>query len=244
MPLNAQKCSKLHVSTKNGERIHPDIYYVIDQRVNRQIEIKESKETKDLGVIIDANLKFQKQIANCIKKANGVLASIKRTITYLSLETFNMLYKALVRPLLENTGAISSPSLVEDIHSLESVQRRATKLVQSLRNLSYKERLMALNLPTLTYRRKRGDMIMVFKIMKGIVDLNYTTFFKLNANNTRGHKLKLFKQRSQLNVRRNFFSQRIVESWNELPKEIVNCTTVLDFEKLYDRFHGDHKYDF
>ena len=155
LPLSAQKCSKLHGSTKNGERIHPDIYYVIDQKVNRQIEIKESKETKDLGVIIDANLKFQKQIANCIKKANGVLASIKRTITYLSLETFNMLYKALVRPLLEKAGAVWNPSLVKDIRSLESVQRRATKLVQSLRNLSYKERLMALNLPTLTYRRKR-----------------------------------------------------------------------------------------
>ena len=70
---------------------------------------------------------------------------------------------------------------------------------------------------------------MVFKIMKGIVDLNYRTFFKLSTNNTRGHELKLFKQRSRLNVRRNFFSQRIVKSWNELPEEIVNCTTVLHF---------------
>ena len=62
---------------------------------------------------------------------------------------------------------------------------------------------------------------MVFKIMKGIVDLNYITFFKLRTNNTRRHELKLFKQRSRLNVRRNFFSQRIVESWNTLPEEIA-----------------------
>ena len=244
LPLNAQKCSKLHVSCKNGEGIDSNIYYIIDQKVNRRIEIKESEETKDLGVIIDTKLKFQKQIANCIKKANGVLASIKRTIKYLSIQTFNTLYKALVRPLLESAGAVWSPSLVKDIRSLESVQRRATKLVPSLRNLSYKDRLIALDLPTLAYRRKRGDMIMVFKIMKGIVDLHYTTFFKLSTNNTRGHELKLFKQRSRLNVRRNFFSQRIVESWNALPEQIVNCTTVLHFEKLYDRFHCERKYNF
>ena len=85
---------------------------------------------------------------------------------------------------------------------------------------------------------------MVFKIMKGIVALNYTTFFKLSTNNTRGHELKLFKQRSRLNVRRNFFSQRVVESWNALPEEIVNCTTVLHFEKLYDSFHCECKYNF
>ena len=85
---------------------------------------------------------------------------------------------------------------------------------------------------------------MFFKVMKGIVDLNYTTFFKLSTNNTRGHELKLFKQRSRLNVRRNFFSQRIVESWNALPEEIVNCTTVLHFEKLYDSFHFECKYNF
>lgn len=85
---------------------------------------------------------------------------------------------------------------------------------------------------------------MVFKIMKGIVDLNYTNFFKLSTTKTRGHELKLFKQRNRLNVRRNFFSQRIVKSWNELPEEIVNCTTVLHFEKLYDSFHCEHKYNF
>ena len=69
LPLNAQKCSKLHVSCKNGEGIDSNIYYIIDQKVNRRIEIKESEETKDLGVIIDTKLKFQKQIANCIKKS-------------------------------------------------------------------------------------------------------------------------------------------------------------------------------
>ena len=66
-PLNAQKCSKLHVSTKNGEAVDSNTYYIIDKKDNRQIEIKESEETKDLGVVIDSKLKFQKQIATRIK---------------------------------------------------------------------------------------------------------------------------------------------------------------------------------
>lgn len=234
----------MHVTTKHGERSDSNTYYIIDQKDNRQIEIKESEETKDLGVIVDTNLKFQKQIAACITKSNGVLASIKRTIRYLNLETFKTLYKALVRPLLESAGAIWSPSLAKDIRSLESVQRRATKLVPSLRNLTYKERLIALDLPTLAYRRTRGDLIMVYKILKGMVDLNYTHFFKLSTTKTRGHELKLFKQRNRLNVRQKFFSQRIVDSWNKLPEYIVSSSTIINFEKLYDSFHYGSKFNF
>ena len=68
LPLNAQKCSKLHVSGKNGEGIDSNAYYSIDQKDSRQIEIKDSEETIDLRVVVDTKLKFQKQFANCIEK--------------------------------------------------------------------------------------------------------------------------------------------------------------------------------
>ena len=83
-----------------------------------------------------------------------------------------------------------------------------------------------------SFVKKAGPFFCVFKIMKGIVDLNYTTFFKLSTNNTRGHELKILKQKSRLNVGENFFSQRIVEAWNELPEETVNCTTVLHLKNF------------
>ena len=57
------------------------------------------------------------------------------------------------------------------------------------------------------------------RIMKGIVDLNYTHCFKLDTTKTRGHKLKLYKQTNRMNVRQNFFSQRIIESWGKLPEK-------------------------
>ena len=61
------------------------------------------------------------------------------------------------------------------IRELENVQRRATKLIPTLRDLSYSERLQNLNLPSLTYCRDCMDLIMTFKIFNGtvLVDKDY-----------------------------------------------------------------------
>ena len=78
--------------------------------------------------------------------------------------TFCLLYKALVRPHVEYAHSVWYPYKKCDITDIEKVQKRATKLIISLKNCSYKERLKILNLLTLKYRRLRGDMIDVFKI--------------------------------------------------------------------------------
>ena len=167
------------------------------------VEINNADNVKDLGVIVDETLKFEKQISERIKKANSVLASIKRTIRYMDKSVFTMLYKSIVRPILEFCWAVWNPHLVKQIKSIESVQRRATKLVPDIKHLSYKDRLTALKLPTLEYRRKRGDMILTYKILKDHVDTNPSLFFKRNnSSRTRGHELKLVKSRSYLYVRK------------------------------------------
>ena len=60
---------------------------------------------------------------------------------------------------------------------IEKVQKRATRMISSLKNLPYEERLKALNLPSLYYRRKRSDMILVYQIFHGLVNVNPLTFF-------------------------------------------------------------------
>ena len=70
---------------------------------------------------------------------------------------------------------------------VNNVQRRATRLVPDLRNLSYSERLQELNLPTLLYRRKRADMTQVFKIMIWIDDVPIEDFFQIADSSKRGH---------------------------------------------------------
>ncbi|XP_072023445.1 uncharacterized protein [Amphiura filiformis] len=106
------------------------------------------------------------------------------------------------------------------------MQRRATKLVPSLREKPYQERLEEFNLYPLEVRRLRGDLIEVFKILNGLEDIRPEELFtKLHNTDTRGHNFKLFKKQLHkgLNLRKFFFSQRVVDTWNKLPKEISEC---------------------
>ena len=67
--------------------------------------------------------------------------------------------------------------LEKDIIAIERVQRRSTKLVSNVRDLSYIERLKTLKLPSLSYRRFIGDMIEVFKLLNKLEDIDYEKFF-------------------------------------------------------------------
>ena len=100
----------------------------------------------------------------------------------------------MVRSHLEYANCIRSPYTVHDKKKFEKVQMRATKLIKEVKHLSYIERLTFLNLPTLQYRRFRGDMIMAFKLLSGLYDSNNACQFVKSINfATRGHHLRLFK---------------------------------------------------
>ena len=240
LPLNSQKCKELRlgISKDSAEA------YILSSHDNKETSISRVEEMKDLGVVMDSKLKFDKHIAEISRKATGVLASIKRTMTYIDRNVFIGLYKSLVRPLLETSVSVWNPYMVKDVKQLEAVQRRATKLVRGISQLSYNERLKALKLPTLQHRRKRGDMITTYKIFHGLVDTDPSNFFKINQNKTRGHRYKIVLNKCRLNARKNFYSQRIVKEWNCLPANIVEAKDVITFEKLFDRLHGDSKFEF
>ena len=167
--------------------------------------IKDIREQTDLGVQMDESLRFEKQISNVVQKANGVLASIKRTFKYINIDSFPVLYKSLVRPHLEYRNSIWSPYMVKDIRLMESVQRRATKIVPTLSLLPYEERLKLLDLPTLKYRRRRGDMIITYKMLNGLIDIDRENFFQMSISYIRGHCKKLYKPFSRLKIRSQFF---------------------------------------
>jgi hypothetical protein len=108
-------------------------------------------------------------------------------------------------------------------------------MIEGFRNLSYEKRLEETGLTTLSKRRLRADLIETFKIMKGIDKVDYNKFFKLSENNkVRGHSLKLIKNRSRLNLRKNFFSQRVINDWNKLPEEVISAQSVDVFKKRID----------
>ena len=120
-------------------------------------------------------------------------------------------------------------------------------MLPHLSEKSYQERLEILKLPTLKFRRLRGDMIETFKILAGIYDEKTTEgMFTLNRNTTRGHSMKVVKQRCKLDIRKYFFINRVADTWNSLPDHVVSATKVKTFENRLDNFWKNHplKYDF
>lgn len=194
---------------------------------------------KDLGYHTTHDLKQHKHVAEITKSANKILGMIKRTITCKNTENIMSYYKTLVRPILDYASGIWNPYHRKDIEKLEKIQRRATKLIREIRNLPYTERLRKCKLMTLEQRRRRYDLIEMFKIMKGIYKVNKELLFQLNTNQTRGHELKVKKNYSRLNIRKNFFVNRVTDDWNHLPAQAINAKTVLNFKKVVDPiFYG------
>ena len=125
--------------------------------------------------------------------------------------TISVLYKAMVRPHLEYGNAIWGPFYQGEKKLVESVQRRATKLIDGFNDKSYKDRITQLKLPSLGYRRKRGDMIWMYKIMNGLVRIDPSERFgPATLTHTRGHTKKVFKKLAVKPTRKNSFSQRCV----------------------------------
>jgi hypothetical protein len=175
------------------------------------------------------------QIQVAVKKANAMLGMIKRNIKHRSKEVIVKLYKALVRPRLEYCVQVWSPYHRGDINMLERIQKRATKMIVGFQNYSYEERLRKTGLQCLEERRIRGDLIQVYKMIRGMDKLDYNKFFKIQPPTiTLGHSYKLIKERSRLDIRKYFFSQRVVSAWNALPGEVVEAGTVNAFKNKLD----------
>ena len=122
---------------------------------------------------------------------------------------------------------------------VERVQRRATKLIPSIRNKPYTERLKLLNLPSLYYRRKHGDMILVYQLLHAGIDVHPGIFFDQATGSTRGHKWKLKKPRAESRIRRNAFATRVVNDWNSLPPSVVESHSLNAFKSNLDAHWAD-----
>ena len=117
-------------------------------------------------------------VRSCTGITNQIVGIIRRTFVNFNKETLLMLYKSIVRPRLEYAVVVWIPFLKKDIKLIESVQRRFTKIIPECREKLYAERLKLLSLPSLIYRRKRSDMIQVYKILHG-TDVEYRNKFKV-----------------------------------------------------------------
>ena len=249
MKFNVGKCKVLHLGGSNPKNI-----YTMDGK-----ELGSVEEEKDLGVMIHQSLKPGVQIAAAAKKANQVLGQILRAFTYRDKTHFVKLFTSRVRCHLEYAIQAYSPWLVKDIEVLEAVQRRAIRQVRGLHG-SYEDKLKQCGLTLLKDRRVRGDLIQTFKIVHQVDDLPINTFFQMagerhshatrnkvtieprevgedmldNRNFIELDNRNLIKQKPKHDIRKHFFSHRVVDQWNGLPNAVKNAKDVNNFKNLYD----------
>ena len=189
----------------------------------------------DLGVFLTSDLKPSVHCKNAASRGQRMLTLFKITFKYLQPSVLTKLYKAFVRPLLEYCCCAWCPFHVKDIDALEKVQRRMTRLLPEFQHLSYEERLKLFRLTTLKTRRLRFDLICVYRILKGLMTVDQSIFTP-SSRISRSHPLKLNVNFSRLDIRQNFFSQRIVSVWNDLPVTCVEACDVSSFKRALDLY--------
>ena len=234
LKFNADKCKVMNIGHSFQTK-----YYMGESSGRKELE--SVQQERDLGVIITSDLKSSSQCVKSAATARRVLAMVRRTFKNLDIADFRLIYKTYIRPHLEFCIQAWSPHFVKDVEVLENVQKAATNLVPKLHRYSYPVRLQN-DRHYLTERKKerraRGDMIKVYKLLSGKEQIDYKQFFNLtNAlYGLRGHEKKLVKDRSRLDSRKYFFSQRVINRWNSLPVKVVNSESVNGCKNAYDRY--------
>ena len=245
MQFHPDKCKVLHLGIKNKNKA-----YTMKKPDGSTHTLATTSEEKDVGVIVDDKLSFNAHIANCINKGNRMLGILRRTFTHMDKTIFLPIYKCMVRPHLEYATCVWSPTAIGLRDKLESVQRRATKLIPELKNLEYADRLKALQLPSLCYRRRRADIIETYKIIQDLDHINMKTycthcqnkymFQKTSVTTNRGHNYKLQVQHAT-GIRAKYFSTRVTPNWNNLSAEIVNAVSINHLKNALLRDHHEKK---
>ena len=227
MEFNVKKCKVMRV----GKTDLPLNYSM------NGVKLEQSGEEKDIGVVVQDNLKPSQQCARAAQRANNVLSQVTRSFHYRDKKTFLQIYKQYVRPHLEFSVPAWSPWSVADKDLLEKVQERAVRMMSGLQGTSYAERLLELGLPSLELRRRHYDLTQVYKIVNGRDDVKCDTWFELvgpNPGRATRHtqdEFNIRKKFPRLDIRKYFFTNRVVDEWNSLPSSVKTSKSVAIFKK-------------
>ena len=206
--------------------------------------IKFASSHKDLGVLIDVSLKPHSHVRKISGKCNGMITNLLTSTLCRDKEFLMNIYLSHIRPKMEYCSPVWNLEYLGDTRMLERLQRRWTRQVWNLRELSYAERLRSLDLFSVQGRLLRADLILVWKIFNGKCGISPEQIFTLNRSTLRGHPLKIYVPRTELELTRRFFSTRVISEWNLLAADTVTASTLDSFKGLVQRDLGQKLYDF
>jgi ribonucleases P/MRP protein subunit RPP40 len=187
----------------------------------------------DLGLLRTSDNTYAAHVERIVKKASRSAAMMFRVFSTRNSAFLVKLFKAYIRPQLEYASPVWSPAGIGLSSDIESVQRRFTKRLPNLRYVCYEDRLAQLRLETLEARRLHADLLSVFKLLHGMLDINPSSVgVVLSTAPTRGQGINLVVHRANSCSVGYSFSFRVAKSWNNLPPAIKAATSLGIFKKL------------
>ena len=223
MEINPLKSKIMHLGRNN-----PGFSYYVNGT-----EIKSVTVEKDIGFWITDDLSSKTHVQKARGKALGEISRIKRNFSYIDKRAFCVLYNQRIRPHLDYGMTACPPDSAADAKLLERVQGKATALVYGLRGLNAEERRKKLGLMTLEERRERGDLIEVFKILKGLTRIDPAEFWEVRDARNGARLIKELANNGK-KQRREFFSYRVTQKWNLLPTAVRMAPSLETFKNRLD----------
>ena len=231
MEFNPTKCKVMLITTKKN---------VIKKQYMFCGQILEEVENHPyLGVMFNNKIKWSPHISNITRKANVVIHVIKRNLWNCPRNVKEVAYKSLVRPTLEYASTAWDPHYKKDVAAVERVQRSAARfcLGNYDRTASVSAMIKELDWDTLETRRKCTRLSMMYKLSRGLLNLNTENVLPSQEIRTRNsHKFKYRVPRATKDIFKYSFYPRTLSEWNGLPKEIVLSETLDNFNSKLKNF--------
>ena len=217
MSFNVAKCCALHLSTNNVNNV-----YTIDG-----VPIPSQPMYTDLGVMRDCDLLYISHINSIVANAHRLCAALLRVFVTRNSNTLKSAYFTYIRPRLDFASQIWSPHTKYLINRIERVQKLFSKRVRGTTGLNYEQRLALLNIDPLDIRRIKTDLITLYKIVHGLLDINlHDIGLSVNISNTRAHNVKLILPCPCTNVLKYSFAYRTGFIYNRLPLDVLSANNL------------------
>ena len=242
MELHEKKFEFLSYRTPNNIKISealPFQHSVTSYVTPSGTEVERKSRVRDLGVSLSDDFSWSPHINLMVDAARKMASWALGVFRDRSKAVMLQLYKSLIRSKLEYCCPLWNPSLVKDIQTIEDVQRHFTSRISGMPQLSYWERLTALNLQSLQRRRERYILIHTWKTIKGTVpnDLNMT--FVENSRHGIQTAVPALTKTSSAKAKTcydNSFHVKAAQLWNILPKDTKAFESLDTFKTSLSKF--------